>query len=477
MLLVSCTPFDGEASPGAAGSPRIGGGTAAPVLSPGAPVDLQVALVDRGTGSKDGVRHSMHTDVIAVPEDVVALSAPDAPRNVTASAGEQSARVSWTAPSSDGGGPILDYRVTVSPGGATHAGITGTSTVVSGLRAGTAYTFTVAARNSVGYSAASTPSNSVTPSPPLMGADPSPSPAPAATPTRVPSPAPTATPTRVPSPAATATPPSVASQRPDEPVPTASSGPRPPEPSTPPQPAVDEQLREFVQSCEEDTSIDLPGQVDYPRSMQLRMGVAKTYDAAVDVREVPAPPGAVISAEDPTQEPVTVQCLVAARLVPVGDGIDVGPPDDAVDGGWVYQAFPASGVVEWAWSVTPRTPQDQQLRLELRPAVKGKDVVLVSSTATASYVTPVRVAASTVQRVSFWFRTDWPLLAAVVGMLGAALLALLQFSTTARDALSKLTGRSAQSPPEAARPQSGKTPAKSAGAISGAERRAVKRRR
>ena len=87
---------------------------------------------------------------------------PDAPSITSAtSTSSSSASVSFTAPSNNGGSTILDYTVTSSPGGFTGTG-SGTPITVSGLSPNTSYTFTVTARNAVGSSAASSPSNSVT---------------------------------------------------------------------------------------------------------------------------------------------------------------------------------------------------------------------------------------------------------------------------------------------------------------------------
>jgi hypothetical protein len=82
---------------------------------------------------------------------------------VSATAGNASATVSWTAPA-NGGSTITGYTVTASPGGATAtvSGSTLTATL-TGLTNGQAYTFTVTATNAVGTSAPSSPSNSVTP--------------------------------------------------------------------------------------------------------------------------------------------------------------------------------------------------------------------------------------------------------------------------------------------------------------------------
>jgi len=92
-------------------------------------------------------------------------TAPGAPTSVTAtSTGATTANVSFTAPASDGGAAITSYTATSSPGGVTgsisQAG--SGSIAMTGLTAGTAYTFTVKAINSVGTSAASSASNSVT---------------------------------------------------------------------------------------------------------------------------------------------------------------------------------------------------------------------------------------------------------------------------------------------------------------------------
>jgi hypothetical protein len=93
---------------------------------------------------------------------------PGAPTNVTATAGDGSATVSWTAPS-NGGSPITSYTVTPYIGSTAQPATTvngtppATNATVSGLTNGTAYTFTVTATNGVGTGPASSPSASVTP--------------------------------------------------------------------------------------------------------------------------------------------------------------------------------------------------------------------------------------------------------------------------------------------------------------------------
>jgi hypothetical protein len=94
------------------------------------------------------------------------ITAPGSPGTPTATAGDGSATVDWSAPSS--GGTPESYTVTASPGGATcTATHPTTSCEVSGLANGTEYTFTATATNTGGTSSASGASNSVTPAAPL----------------------------------------------------------------------------------------------------------------------------------------------------------------------------------------------------------------------------------------------------------------------------------------------------------------------
>jgi large repetitive protein len=114
------------------------------------------------------------TGAASDPSNAVTPAAvPDAPTNATASAGDQSATVTWT-PGGDEGSAISSYTVTASDSTTpANGGQTCTYTVsdpetdsctVSGLTNGDSYTFSVTATNANGTGAASAASNAVTPS-------------------------------------------------------------------------------------------------------------------------------------------------------------------------------------------------------------------------------------------------------------------------------------------------------------------------
>jgi len=99
-----------------------------------------------------------------------ATTVPDAPTGVTVATGDGVAKVSWTAPASDGGAPIKRYVVKASNGGGScTTTATASSCRFTGLTDGKAYRFSVQAVNKVGRSEAAT-SSPVTLSFPAGGA-------------------------------------------------------------------------------------------------------------------------------------------------------------------------------------------------------------------------------------------------------------------------------------------------------------------
>ena len=94
------------------------------------------------------------------PVQVLLLS-PGAPTGVTATAGDATAVVSWTAPASLGTGTFTGYTAMAQPGGASCSTTT-TGCTITGLTDGTTYSVTVVTLTTDGNSAPS-PAVSVTP--------------------------------------------------------------------------------------------------------------------------------------------------------------------------------------------------------------------------------------------------------------------------------------------------------------------------
>ncbi len=90
-----------------------------------------------------------------------APTVPDAPRDVHATGGNGTVRVTWSAPSDNGGSPLTGYAVTGSPGNLSTS-VSATTTAATFTVSPGTYTFRVIAKNAVGTSASSTSSAPVT---------------------------------------------------------------------------------------------------------------------------------------------------------------------------------------------------------------------------------------------------------------------------------------------------------------------------
>jgi hypothetical protein len=152
-------------------TPAIDGVPQAPRTFPAGPLTQVV------TGLEDGAPHTFTVAAVNVvgtgPEStpssppVTPRSAPGAPSGATATGGTLQATVSWTPPTVNGGSTITGYRVTPYVGATIQTPVdfasTATTQVITGLTAGTTYTFRVSAKNAIGVGLASDPTEEVTP--------------------------------------------------------------------------------------------------------------------------------------------------------------------------------------------------------------------------------------------------------------------------------------------------------------------------
>ncbi len=156
---------------GALGAPNyaITSGSLPPgvVISPsgtvsGTPTALGLFNFTVTVNDASGCSGSQAYSITVVPD------VPSAPQNVTATAGNAQAEVSWQLPVSDGGDTISGYSVAaVQDPTKTCTPTSGLTCTVTGLTNGTSYTFAVVANNSQGASTSGV-SNAVTPTLPSV---------------------------------------------------------------------------------------------------------------------------------------------------------------------------------------------------------------------------------------------------------------------------------------------------------------------
>jgi len=112
----------------------------------GTPAAGSTGVYDIKITASDAAGAEVTQDFTLIVQDV-----PGAPQNVAATAGVNAAKVFWDAPKDEGESEIESYIVTAEPGGqSTTIDGDATSATVEHLTAGTAYTFSVTAKNAIG---------------------------------------------------------------------------------------------------------------------------------------------------------------------------------------------------------------------------------------------------------------------------------------------------------------------------------------
>jgi hypothetical protein len=171
--LVSWTVPGGAAVASYSITPYIGTSAQGPTVVSGSPPATSVTVPGLINGTtytfKVTASNSFGSGPASAPSNAVTpVGPPAAPTNVVATAHASSAAVSWTAPP-NGGSALTSYTVTPFIGTVAQAATTvtgsppATSVTVSGLNAGSTYTFKVSATNAVGTGPQSAASNAVTP--------------------------------------------------------------------------------------------------------------------------------------------------------------------------------------------------------------------------------------------------------------------------------------------------------------------------
>ena len=128
------------------------------------PCPIKCQLLDAPGSNRLGVGLPSATSAVRTP-----ITISNAPTSFKGAAGSKKVSLTWSAPTSTGGGSVTDYVVQFSRNnGSTWTtfadGVSGsTSTTVTGLSAGVRYVFRVAAVNAAGTGAFSSKSATLTP--------------------------------------------------------------------------------------------------------------------------------------------------------------------------------------------------------------------------------------------------------------------------------------------------------------------------
>jgi hypothetical protein len=166
-------------APAATGGSPITGYTVTPYIGATAQTPVvfnSTATTQTITGLTNGTAHTFKvkaTNAAGTGTDSAASGAitprtvPGAPTGATATPGDTTVSLSWTAPASDGGAAITGYTVTPYIGIVAQAdrvfSSSATTQTITGLTNGTSYTFRIKATNAAGTGAESGASLAVTP--------------------------------------------------------------------------------------------------------------------------------------------------------------------------------------------------------------------------------------------------------------------------------------------------------------------------
>ena len=105
--------------------------------------------------SDTNATNTLYFDGATLSQGSRRVTIPGAVSGLTATPTATRANVSWSVPPVSGGSEVIDYAVTLSPGGLAKT-TTNTSTAFTGLTASTPYAVSVRARNAVGFGPAVT---------------------------------------------------------------------------------------------------------------------------------------------------------------------------------------------------------------------------------------------------------------------------------------------------------------------------------